>query len=70
LWILDSLPILESREKHEENNIIKILFNKKFWEVCTGEPFFKRVPGRRRHRLTVDAGQISPVDLFAEFGYI
>jgi hypothetical protein len=41
-----------SREEHEENNIIKTPFNKKFWEVQ--EPFFKRVPGRRRHRLTVN----------------
>jgi hypothetical protein len=41
-------------EEHEENNIIKTPFNKKFWEVQ--EPFFKRVLGRRRHRLMVDSG--------------
>jgi hypothetical protein len=37
-----------------EGNWSRANLNEKFWEVQ--EPFFKRVLGRRGHRLTVDLG--------------
>jgi len=52
---LQTLFFLPRRHaKGREGNWHQTNLNKKFWEVQ--EPFFKRVPGRRRHRLTVNLG--------------
>jgi hypothetical protein len=58
---------VKSTKGHEENNIIKTPFNKKFLEVRTHETFFQKgfwLTGRRRHRLMVNPGKRSVGLLF------
>ena len=45
-WEAEKLGREEARKEHGERRIMDTIPIKKFWEVQ--EPFFKRVPGRRR----------------------
>jgi hypothetical protein len=42
--------------RYAKKQAIKKHLNKKFLEVQ--KPFFKKVSGRRRHKLTVDSGEV------------